>query len=270
MREELSENEFMKSVWYSVDDPQVCTNTQKRSCACSKEQAQNIINAFDSLFRIIYHKFQISDRDPRIIKSLLRIVELADSLSCMPSVSASVTQAVMGITDLGKAIGEDPMSFLRIAEKCRASVLYNDAFVHMVGRWKKDKDTFIEGISYATRDLVEKEYTRLMELQLTVVFDILPQLKPVTSSWDKFVGSHISGCAGNSGMHLFKELASRAAHWRNMHSSFVIKKKDVDALNELMQCNLKITDGRDAKTSSYLLCAKIGEDEYPWSNGEEW
>ncbi|KAF8244948.1 hypothetical protein K440DRAFT_663158 [Wilcoxina mikolae CBS 423.85] len=120
------------------------------------------------LFRIFYQtSFELSGGVSEQLHKIELIVELAEFYCAMRSVSHRISMELIAWSHRFGELDSYASKIITLASKVRSEILFNDAFVHLVGKWKIDRH-HTRGMDDNVRYLIDKEYMRIQELKSKV------------------------------------------------------------------------------------------------------
>ncbi|KAF8535866.1 hypothetical protein BDD12DRAFT_853601 [Trichophaea hybrida] len=120
------------------------------------------------LFRIFYQtSFELSSGVSEELHKIKLIVKLAELYCAMHSVSHRVTMELIAWSARFGELDSYASKIITLASKVRSEILFNDAFVHLVGKWRIHRHHTRE-IDDNVRYLIDKEYMRIQELKSKV------------------------------------------------------------------------------------------------------
>lgn len=249
----LCHSELENQPWYRSSER--CKNPLKRPCECEKEQQKNIREAFTNLFNIFYHRFR--KEEASTLDQAKYILAVADFVGALSTVSVPLTAILMAYSeddvDIEGLIAKEPVLMIEMAFKLRIKEIYNDAFVHLVGRWRAERDTLIEGIPSEAARRIEKESARIAHEQLDIIYGEL--LTIPQSEIDPYL-----------------EDLERTKKHSVLPRSLLARFEDTsETAEQLLENNLILRCGHDSGLNhEYLLCALIEDDDYPWDDSSRW
>ncbi|KAF8533041.1 hypothetical protein BDD12DRAFT_867308 [Trichophaea hybrida] len=127
--------------------------------------AKSLRVAYSALFKIFYNR--TSDLSFVTLSSIQTLVSVADQYCALPHVSGAIELLLIKWSRSHGKIHESSLEVLLLATKIRSKVLYNDAFVHIVGQfsmlWKRRQE-----LPEEIRDVVMEEYHLVSEIRTKV------------------------------------------------------------------------------------------------------
>lgn len=233
---------------------ELCKSSQDEPCACVKQVKEDFLNAFDSLVRIVYNIFTGSSTSTLL--NIARIVALADVLGCLSTTAAPVLSSVALTKNIAFTIETEPVLILHIGLKCHSKSLFNDAMVHIIGRWRLDSETLTPLLPDDVMKIIEQENGRLAKAKLDLIF---------TGHYVLDVTSKLSHPSSDRGYAYFREIA--ASKTSSYTSASEISR--IALAKMLIKSNLNF-HLPERRKQNYLLCAVIKEDSYPWKDSNRW
>jgi len=109
----------------------------------------------------------VPDRNLEALRKIERIVKLAELYCAMRSVSQRISMELLAWSARSGMLDFFPVHIITLASKVHSSILFNDAFVHLVGQWANFRHKS-PGLNDEIRHLIDKEYMRIQELKLKV------------------------------------------------------------------------------------------------------
>jgi hypothetical protein len=127
--------------------------------------ANNLRAAYSALFKIFYNR--TSDLTFETLSMIQTLVSVADQYCALPHVSGAIELLLIKWSRSHGKIDASPIEVLVLATKIRSKVLYNDAFVHLVGQfeahWKRRNE-----LPEEIRNAVMEEHHTVCEMRTRV------------------------------------------------------------------------------------------------------
>ena len=192
------------------------------------------------------------------------LVSLADQYCSLPNVAGTIELLLIAWARCRGRINEQPIEVLLLANKIRSKLLFNEAFVHLVGRlddyWERQGE-----LPQKVLDIVIDEYHFLAGYRTHVDREAAT-----------FAATHVPN-ANYSEMDQLAKLFRRygkCGHARTMYEGIekiVSTKKGYEG-SALMKV-LRFLLGSELKIQGtgyfHLTCARL-KDRYPWDDAEYW
>ncbi|KAF8539174.1 hypothetical protein BDD12DRAFT_839186 [Trichophaea hybrida] len=231
-------------IWFGEEDPKCYLDDSVNDEITAKllSWKSRLLGAYGNLFRIFYHRS--CSQTIITIDDVRRTLELADKYCCLSTVSAVLTERVLFVPrNLPKLLSGQPVLMLNMAIKLRSKKIFNDAFIHLE-------------LPEAVRELAEKEYIRICELQLECMHEALTK--------------HCSSRDMNSMLYSIRLcMVDQKDQPSKMFQT--LSRVTVDCVSAsfaaLIENNLLLAGGAEF---DHLTCASLEENEYPWEEGDCW
>jgi hypothetical protein len=233
-------------IWYGTEKTQNPNGTDDVYAKLElwKDQLQG---AYENLFRIFYHRS--CSQTITTIDDTRRVLELADKYCCLSTVSAVLTERVLSApTEHSGLFSLQPVMMLNVSIKLRSKILFHDAFVHLVGRWKSLRHNSVAELPEGVRKLVEQEYMRICEDQLHTIHSV--------------IGSY----SNNATLTLIRSCINDNKPSKMYRGLSNITNCTIP-VNGLTKNNLRL--GGTAEFD-HLTCACLRDNDYPWEGGDWW
>lgn len=216
----------------------------------------NLATTYFHLFSIFYHKpiFFPLDKSENI-DELQDLVDLAEVYCALPTVSSPVYQQIVTWIATGGRVTKYLQDIITIAVKIQSKSLFNDAYIHFVGKWNvgQHRRVLPEGV----KRLIELEYMRIQEIKLHVHRKLGTYMHfPPAGFYD---GHLIPPMLAE-----FESSHNEAALYRKLAK---IKGPIIAPLVEsLVVSNLELTPPTALPQHRHLTCArKLTDKDYPWA-----
>ena len=222
--------------------------------------AKNLRTAYSTLFRTFYNR----SPDTSLLKlaDICALVSLADQYCSLPHVAGTVELLLMVWAQCHGRIHEQPIEILLLANKIRSKLLYNEAFIHFVGRldayWGR-KDELPPGVLAA----VIEGYYKLTSFRTNVDREVATALTHE---------GELSNFERTQLAEVFQRFRKdrEAELYRGIEGIMSYKNRYRDSA---LKRNLKFLLGNQLKIDNaifeHLTCAQL-EDQYPWNDAEDW
>lgn len=222
---------------------------------------KNLRTAYSTLFRTFYNRSP--DTSFLRLADIGTLVSLADQYCSLPHVAGTVELLLMVWARCHGRIHEQPIEVLLLANKIRSKILYNESFVHSVGRlddyWgRKDElppevlAAVVEGYYKLTgfRTKVDREVA-----MIAVIHEGELSIFERNQLAEVFQRSRKDGEA-----ELYRGIERIMSKKSRYRGSALMRN-----LQFLLGNELKI----DNAIYAHLTCTQL-EDQYPWNDAEDW
>jgi hypothetical protein len=206
-----------------------------------------------------------------------KLVALADQYCCLRTVSGTVELGLLKSDDLSSHIAKHPLEYVELARKIRSGPIYQDAFVHLVGRLDSFWDQKHQLHPVVLEDVLD-EYHRISKLKSTVdryavsvmAFPRLFEsekldISPIGAAFDVFICTRDNG-EGNMYRRMRGCFDSMSEAYRNRRIGNPSFDSAQHALRQLVSSSLMLCS---TKEHDHLTCASTQYD-YPWNDDEKW
>ncbi|KAF8243166.1 hypothetical protein K440DRAFT_78350 [Wilcoxina mikolae CBS 423.85] len=235
----------------------------------SNDVAESLRAAYSALFKIFYNR--TSDLSFETLSGIQILVSVADQYCALPHVAGAIELLLIKWSRSHGKIDEYPIEVLLVATKIRSKVLYNDAFIHLIGQFESywgHRSKLPEKIRVTVMD----EYYLLSEIRKRVDREVAKYA--ATRHYSKYK------VLDNQAMQVPRQLAELWVDAANGEGegplyrriNEILKDEEeyegtmwLNSLGWLTRSKLQL----DAEVEyKHLTCANL--KRYPWEDADDW